>query len=212
MSTAKAWSPGTVPRDAVTLVTRVEDFRAAPYDDGGGVWTIGFGSTRDGDDRPVTPNTPPVTIDQAEVLLMRDMVSAAKSVQSQVQRVLLEHQAAALISWTYNLGAGNLASSTMLRKITQGEFSAVPSEMRRWHLQGKTPLLGLVRRRWAEAALWLGADPDRAAARAWTDIRQLTDWPDFAPSLPHTAKPPRLRSVPEGTRSSPDTTGGAEGL
>ncbi|MDG2527142.1 lysozyme [Caulobacter endophyticus] len=181
---AQTWDGVTVPDAATVVVKRLEGFQAKPYDDNGaqpgGTWTIGYGSIRDASNQPITPSSPAITEAQAVDLLLRDMLGAAKDVRLRVQGALLEYEAAALISWTYNLGGGALASSTMLRKINAGDKAAVPSEMRKWINQEGKPVLGLLRRRWAEAAIFIGMDPTNAVVRAWREIDTLTDWPPFS--------------------------------
>lgn len=180
---ADIWDGISVPAAATVVVKRIEGFFAHPYDDNGalpgGTWTIGYGSIRDAAGNPVTPTTPAVTEAQAVKLLTRDMTGAAKDVHKRVRVELLIHEAAALISWTYNLGGGNLGASTLLRKLNAGEKTAVPSEMRKWINQEGKPLVGLLRRRWAEAAIFLGMDPVNACVRAWREIDSLDDWPAF---------------------------------
>jgi lysozyme len=107
------------------------------------------------------------------------MKRAAQDVHTRVRTPLLVYEAAALISWTYNLGDGALRTSTMLRKLNAGEKTAVPDEMRRWINQNGKPLVGLLRRRWAEAAIFVGKDPVNACVRAWREIDDLDDWPAF---------------------------------
>jgi lysozyme len=153
------------------------------YDDNGalpgGTWTIGYGTIRDAAGKAVTPSTSAVTEAQAVKLLLRDMKRAALDVHNRVRAPLLVHEAAALVSWTYNLGEGALRASTLLRKLNAGEKTAVPDEMRRWINQNGKPLVGLLRRRWAEAAIFLGKDPVNACVRAWREIDDLDDWPGF---------------------------------
>jgi lysozyme len=177
------WDGVTVPAAATTVVKRVEGFFGHPYDDNGalpgGTWTIGYGTIRDAAGKPVTPSTPAITEAQATKLLTRDMQRAAKDVHTRVQIDLLVNEAAALISWTYNLGDGSLRTSTLLRKLNAGDKAAVPSEMRRWINQAGQPLVGLLRRRWAEAAIFQGKDPTNACVRAWREIDSLDDWPAF---------------------------------
>lgn len=177
------WDEVTVPAAATAVVKRIEGFFDHPYDDNGakpgGTWTIGYGSIRDAAGKPVTPQTAKITEVQAVKLLMRDMTGAAKDVAKRVNVKLLTCEAAALISWTYNLGGGNLGASSLLRKINAGEKAAVPLEMRKWINQEGKPLVGLLRRRWAEAAIFLGKDPTNACVRAWREIDSLDDWPAF---------------------------------
>ena len=180
---AAAWDHVTIPLAATAVVKRIEGFYATPYDDNGakpgGTWTIGYGTIRDGADQPVTPYTPAITEDEAVTLLVRDMGAAAKDVAKRIPGPLLVREAAALISWTYNLGDGSLSKSTMLSRINAGDKAAVPAEMRKWINQEGHPLVGLLRRRWAEAAIFVGVDPTNACVRAWKEIETLTDWPPF---------------------------------
>jgi lysozyme len=176
------WDRQTVPAAATAVVKKIEGFSATPYDDNGskpgGTWTIGYGTIRI-DGNPVTPGTPPITEERALSLLQEDMKGAAVSVDRRVKVELTVAEAAALISWTYNLGEGSLAKSTMLTRINDNKKGDVPSEMRKWINQEGKPLLGLLRRRWAEAAIFRGVDPTDACTRAWKEINDLTDWPDF---------------------------------
>jgi len=172
-----------VPDAATAVVKRIEGFYARPYDDNGaqpgGTWTIGYGTIVDAAGKPVTPATPPVTEAQAEALLRRDMEGAAKDVRSRVKVPLLMCEAAALVSWTYNLGGNSLGKSTMLVRINANQKQDVPGEMRKWINQEGRPLVGLLRRRWAEAAIFIGMDPTNACVRAWREIDGLDDWPAF---------------------------------
>jgi len=181
-SDACTWD-GSVPAAATAVVKRIEGFFAHPYDDNGaqpgGTWTIGYGTIVDAQGRRVTPQTPPITEAEAEQLLRRDMAGAARDVQQRVQVPLLTGEAAALISWVYNLGAGNLAKSTLLLRLNANRKSEVPAEMRKWIMQEGRPVLGLLRRRWAEAAIFSGMDATNACVRAWREIDDLSDWPAF---------------------------------
>lgn len=182
-TTGKTWNGKDVPLAATAVVKRIEGFYASPYDDNGalpgGTWTIGYGTIVDAAGHPVTPATPSITEAEAVILLQRDMQGAAAAVARRVKTALLECEAAALISWVYNLGEGSLAKSTLLSRLNAGEKTAVPAEMRKWVYHEGKPLVGLLRRRWAEAAIFLGGDPTNACVRAWKEIDDLTDWPPF---------------------------------
>ena len=60
----------------------------------------------------------------------------------------------ALVSFVFNVGAGAFGGSTLLRRLNQGEYKAVPAELMRWVNSGGRPLPGLVRRRQAEGVLF----------------------------------------------------------
>ena len=83
-----------------------------------------------------------------------NLVEFEKYVEKYVTVSLTQNQFDALVSWTFNLGPGNLKESTMLKKLNQGLYEEVPDEMRRWNKAGGEVLEGLVRRRDAEAELF----------------------------------------------------------
>ena len=60
----------------------------------------------------------------------------------------------ALVSFAFNLGAGALETSTLLKKLNAGKYAAVPQEFEKWVKAGGKTLPGLVRRRTAEAQLF----------------------------------------------------------
>ena len=91
---------------------------------------------------------------QADVILQVDLYEYEDYINKYVQVSLTQNQFDALVSWVYNLGAGNLQSSTMLRVLNEGKYSEVPSQMKRWNKAGGKVLRGLVRRREAEADLF----------------------------------------------------------
>jgi len=60
------------------------------------------------------------------------------------------------VAWTYNLGPTNLKSSTLLKRLNEGDMDDVPHQIRRWNKAGGQVLDGLIRRREAEALLFKG--------------------------------------------------------
>ena len=73
---------------------------------------------------------------------------------------LNQDQFDALVSWTFNLGAGNLKTSTMLKVLNQRKYDEVPEQMQRWNKSAGVVNKGLIKRRGAEALLF--------ASKAWT--------------------------------------------
>lgn len=142
--------------EAAKLAEQFEGFSAKPYQDPVGVWTIGYGSTRDTDGNPVTANTPPVTWQQANALMERDLRSAMQQVEGTVLVPLAPMQEAALIDFVYNVGIGNLKASTLLRKLNAGDYEGAAAEFPKWNMGGGKVLAGLVRRRAAERAEFEG--------------------------------------------------------
>ena len=139
-------------RDGVELIRHFEGCRFDAYLCPAGVWTIGYGHTADvkeGD-----------SIDQeaAEAFLIEDLEKFEQAVMRLVEVPLTQQQFDALVSWTFNLGAGNLAESTLLRKLNNYQYAEVPEQMMRWVRAGGQVLEGLVKRRAAEAALFQNKD------------------------------------------------------
>jgi len=95
-----------------------------------------------------------ITRERALELLMGDAGKAAQSVRQLMKVPLNPQQLDALISFTFNCGAGNLAASTLRARLNRGEYAAVPHELDKWVLSSGQRLPGLVRRRKAEGALF----------------------------------------------------------
>ena len=99
-------------------------------------------------------NFPPVNQEQGEVLLTRDMmiaiIGALKYCPSLNQ---YPHRLAAIIDFCFNLGVGRLQTSTLRRKINQGNFAVAERELSKWVHGGGRVLKGLVSRRMAEIAI-----------------------------------------------------------
>lgn len=139
---------------AAELCRRFEGCRLRPYLCPAGVPTIGYGATRYPDGRAVLLTDPAITQDAAERMLLLSVRKVyLPSVLALCPIVEDPRRLAALIDFTFNLGAGNLRASTLRRKVNAGDWAAVPAELRKWVRGGGRVLPGLVRRREAEAAL-----------------------------------------------------------
>lgn len=182
------WDRTTVPDEAVALVVAFEAFHAASYDDGYGFWTIGYGARRDAAGRPVARATPPVTEEQARAMLRRDLGIAVRRVTRGVTVPLTLRQAGALISLAYNLGDLKSAAPTLVARVNDGPGYPAAEAFGLYIRSAGRPSLDLRRRRWAEAAFFLGADPAAAMRAAWGAIHTVADWPPL-PGVPVTAAP-----------------------
>lgn len=72
------------------------------------------------------------------------------------------YQEAALVSFAYNVGIGNLQSSTLLRKLNAGQHEAACEELSKWVYAKKKKLKGLVSRREEEKNWCMGIAPYEA--------------------------------------------------
>ncbi|HCT5190022.1 lysozyme [Enterobacter cloacae] len=139
----------------ISLIKQFEGCKLTAYQDSVGVWTIGYGWTQPVDGKPIRAG---MTIKQetAERLLKTGLVSYESDVSRLVKVGLTQGQFDALVSFTYNLGARSLSTSTLLRKFNAGDYAGAADEFLRWNKAGGKVLNGLTRRREAERALFLG--------------------------------------------------------
>ena len=146
-----------VPKPAIDLAKRFEGFhrvpkndpdRAYPYICPAGYWTIGFGHLCE-------PTHPPITEEEAEDYLAQDLQTALRATlrYCPVLATESEEKLAAIVDFTFNLGAGRLQTSTLRRRINQRDWSSAVTELVRWVRGGGRVLPGLVMRRQAEALM-----------------------------------------------------------
>ena len=138
--------------EGLALIKKFEGCELEAYKCSAGVWTIGYGHTK-GVEEGMT-----ITKDQAEEMLLEELVEYEKAVEEAVHNQLDQCMFDALVSWTYNLGPTNLNNSTMLKVLNAGEYDEVPAQIKRWNKAGGKVLEGLIRRREAEALLFEGKD------------------------------------------------------
>lgn len=137
---------------AVAGIANFEGFRGNSYDDGVGVQTVGFGTTRHPDGRPVQKGD---RIDPARavVMLQSDADKIAREIAVCVGDVpLSRNEWDAYVSFAYNVGSAAFCRSTLLRKLKEQppDYLGACNELLRWTKAGGRELPGLVRRRQAE--------------------------------------------------------------
>ena len=131
-----------------------EGLKTKAYKDSGGVWTIGYGHTATaGEPKPRAGMV--ITAAEAESILLKDLTQYEAAVESLVKVELNDNQFAALVSFAFNVGIGAFKNSTLLKKLNQGNFNAVPTELMKWTKAGGKKIQGLVNRRRAEGYLWM---------------------------------------------------------
>ena len=135
------------------LIRKFEGLELNSYRDAIGIWTVGYGRTKG-----VRPNQT-ITFAQAESFLVEDLNRFEGIVRESVKVPLSDNQFSALVSFTYNVGNGAFTSSTLLRRLNQGDYQGAANELPRWSKAGGRTMDSLVQRRYAERALFLGQDP-----------------------------------------------------
>lgn len=134
------------------LIKSFESCRLTAYPDpatGGDPWTIGFGHTG-----PDVKKGKTITLPEAEALLVRDVEKVEEGVLKLVRVPLTENQFAALVSFAFNVGLGNLAKSTLLRLVNERRFDLAAGQFASWVFANKRKMNGLVKRRAAEQQLF----------------------------------------------------------
>lgn len=132
----------------INAIKSFEGYRPNSYQDSAGVWTIGYGHTQG------VKKGQKITQAQAESLLRGDLLKAEKYVNG-LKLNLTQGQFDALVDFAYNLGTGNLSSSTLLEKIRmKASDEEIQAQFRRWVYAGGKVMPGLVKRREWEAQRW----------------------------------------------------------
>ena len=132
----------TTNQAGLQLIESFEGLRLNSYQDSVGVWTIGYGHTQG------VKQGQTITQQQAQAFLQQDL-SVAEAAVNRLGLTLTDNQFAALVSFTFNLGAGNL------NKLMKNGLAAVPDRILLFDHAGGRALPGLTRRRQAERALYL---------------------------------------------------------
>lgn len=100
-------------------------------------------------------DVPPITVEEAdERLRLALRIYVEKTLRIVPEVAGNDDRLAALSDFCFNLGPTALSSSTMRRRIGEGDWAAAARECQRWVFGGGRKLPGLVRRRAAEAALF----------------------------------------------------------
>ncbi len=135
------------------IIKKWEGLRLKAYLCPAGVPTIGYGHTYN------VKMGQTISVAQAELFLDHDYQDAEEQVLSLVKVPLTENQLGALTSFVFNLGAGNLRISTLLRKLNLGDYSGAAEQFGAWNkarVNGAMIALdGLTKRRADEKNLFL---------------------------------------------------------
>lgn len=136
----------------IALIKRFEGCELKAYRCPAGVWTVGFGHTG-----PDVRAGVVITAARADELLRRDLARFEAGVARLVRVPVTPNQFGALVSFAYNVGLGNLAASSLLRKLNRGDYTGAAGEFGKWTKAAGRALPGLVRRRAAERELFEAA-------------------------------------------------------
>jgi len=142
---------------ALPLIKKWEGFMPEPYKCPAQIPTIGYGSTRYENGDRVAMEDCKIDRNRGEEILLHHVKEVAQQVRLVITTKLTPNQMAAIISFTYNLGIGNLMRSTLIDKVNRmPENQTIPDEFRRWNKCKGSVLAGLTARREEEAEMYIG--------------------------------------------------------
>ena len=167
----------------IELIHSWEQFRHKAYADSGGTWTVGWGSTRIFG-RSVRKGDY-VTKEEGDEQFRKDLAYFENAVESYVKVGVNQNQYDALLSLCYNIGAGGLKRSKVLKYLNENNlYKAGESFMRHIYTRHRKTkklikLRGLVRRRKAEKELFLSVTPDFSKLKPRGMIKYVIKWKRF---------------------------------
>lgn len=151
---------------AIALIKHHEGVRQKPYRCPALLWTRGVGNViypeqaklpldkrmdfplKDEDNRILT-------MEEVDAILRKDLARFEKAVATYCTVPLTQGMFDALVSFTFNVGAGTLQRSTLRAKLNRGDKQGAADELLKYCLAGGKILKGLQNRRIDEKALFL---------------------------------------------------------
>jgi lysozyme len=149
-----------IPSNAIELVKkweglhkRKDDGLVYPYVCPAGVWTIGYGSTRDFDGTPIHSASRPRSPEECEQLMLTELgTCVSKALRYSPILAQREEALGAIASFIFNLGAGRYYASTLRKRINEENMGLAKVEILKWVYAGGKRLNGLYLRRTEEAS------------------------------------------------------------
>ena len=136
-------------KEGLGLLKGCEGCSLTSYQDQGGVWTIGYGSTIG-----VLPNMK-ITAEAAESRLLADLKPIYKAIDTLVTyKPLSQNKADALIIFIFNVGISAFSRSTLLKMLNAGNLKGAGEQFLRWNRIGSVVNAGLTNRRNLEKHLF----------------------------------------------------------
>ena len=152
-----------ITQDGLDLIKRFEGFSPTVYICPAGYPTIGYGHLVH--DHEQDRYQQGITEQEAEDLLRRDAQAAERAVLRLIDVPLTDGQYDALVSFTFNLGAGALQRSTLRRKVNREQHAEVPAQLMRWVWAGGRKLKGLQKRRKIESRFYQAVNANELLAK-----------------------------------------------
>ena len=138
--------------EGLALLKKSEACRLTSYQDKGGIWTIGWGSTGSDIHYGLT-----WTQEQCDDRLKHDLLAFEDGINDHLKVTLTSNQFSALVVFTYNVGLGALYTSHLFKFINESNFTTAAEQFGRWNMVHGIVDKGLIQRRAAERDLFLKA-------------------------------------------------------
>lgn len=141
--------------EGISLIKKYEGCKLTAYKCPAGVWTIGYGNTFYEDGSTVKPGDK-ITQERADQLFRNILEKKfVEPIRKLIVSDINDNMFSAIVSFTYNVGIGNLKSSTLLKKVNANPYDQTISlEFKKWVKSAGKVLSGLVRRRESESDLY----------------------------------------------------------
>lgn len=141
--------------EGISLIKKYEGCKLTAYKCPAGVWTIGYGNTFYENGSTVKPGDK-ITQERADQLFRNILEKKfVEPIRKLIVSDINDNMFSAIVSFTYNVGIGNLKSSTLLKKVNANPYDQTISlEFKKWVKSAGKVLPGLVRRRESESDLY----------------------------------------------------------
>lgn len=189
-------------RNGLYLIESFEGFRAKSVPLQNGKFTIGFGHSATARENMI------INREQAEQLLMWDLIPIEESVRSLIHAPINQNQFDALVSFAFNIGIEQFKTSDVLKFINQGQPVAAAMGMATWrraNINGRDIIVdALIRRRAQEMALFLEPTGTRPAAPT-PIVRPMRD-NDFLIAKSDVSDIKEIKPIPQTSKFEIDET------
>ena len=141
---------------AEELIAKFEGLKLDAYPDTGGIWTIGYGSTRNPFTGDAVKQGDQISKDTALSWLKKEIEQKTAGIKKLVKVPINDNQLTAITSLSYNIGIGAFQHSTLLKLLNQNAPKIqVADQFLRWNKVNGKEVLGLTKRRQLERELFL---------------------------------------------------------
>jgi lysozyme len=149
----------------INQIKQDEGVRNKPYQCPALLWTVGVGHVIDPQhakvpmaDRKQLPIPPGwdrvLSADEIDDILRKDLARFESGVLRLIKVPLTQGQFDALVSFSFNVGLGNLQNSTLRMKLNRGDYEGASEQFLVWTKAGGRVLPGLVKRRTHEQEMF----------------------------------------------------------